>query len=117
MVNKKIIIYIIIILFIYSYYTINIKETFDVSSPDTIPKGPNGCSFDANCYKSRYGDLIVLDTNEKLLSHWINYGKNEGRNPCCLPWDPEIALYFIKNSSNYKYPVFDLLFPSSKSIT
>lgn len=54
---------------------------------DTVKKltGLRQCEFNAQCYSNRYPDLQTAFRGDatQLLNHWNNFGKREGRIPCC----------------------------------
>jgi hypothetical protein len=60
------------------------------ASSASSSSGFNSGCFNAACYASRYGDLmnafgpgLTASSANNLQQHWIQYGMNEKRNPCC----------------------------------
>jgi hypothetical protein len=64
--------------------------------PDVkVLEGLIPCDFNAQCYSNRYPDLqAVFNGNPRgLLDHWNNFGRAEGRIPCCpssIGGDPSV---------------------------
>lgn len=75
------------------------------------------CTEKPTNWKEDKQDYDNCPSPGKICSLSSDPGKRQGYPLCPPKWNPDIAIYYLANASKYKYPVFDLQFPSSKSIS
>lgn len=57
-------------------------------------------NFDWKLYKNKYSDLSIINNKHSAWSHWINFGKKEGRKKCIIttPENKYITKDFFENN-------------------